>query len=354
MSIRNLEAIFRPKSIALVGASRDPASVGAVIARNLLRAGFDGPVMPVNPRHMAVEGVLAYPDVDSLPMAPDLAVIATPRESVPELVAALGRRGTRGVVVISAGFAEGGDPHGKELERAMLEAARPYTLRIIGPNCVGILVPPVGINASFAHLTPSRGQIAFATQSGAIVTSVLDWAVPRGIGFSHLVSLGDMSDVDFGDMLDYLANERETSAILLYVEGISDARKFMSAARAAARMKPVVVVKAGRHREGARAAASHTGALAGSDEVYDAAFRRAGVLRVHDLEELFVAVVTLVMTESLRGDRLAILTNGGGMGVLAVDALVDEGGRLSQLSADTCSRLDAALPATWSRRRTWP
>ncbi|MGH0036986.1 MAG: GNAT family N-acetyltransferase, partial [Myxococcota bacterium] len=322
--------------------------IGGVIARNLLRAGFQGPVMPVNPKYEAVEGVLTYPDVGSLPVVPDLAVIATPPETVPEIVAQLGRHGTRGAVVITAGFGEGGAQRGRELQQAMLEAARPHTLRIIGPNCVGILVPQMKLNASFSHLPASEGRIAFVTQSGAIVTSVLDWARPRGIGFSHLVSLGDMADVDFGDMLDYLADDPKTSAILLYVEGITHARKFMSAARAASRMKPVIVVKAGRHEEGARAAASHTGALAGSDDVYEAAFRRAGMLRVTSLEDLFAAVETLAMTEPMKGDRLAILTNGGGMGVLAVDALIDEGGTLATLSPETRSRLDAALPPTWS------
>jgi len=348
MSIRNLDSIFKPKSIVLIGASTTAASVGAVIAQNLLRGGFEGPVMLVNPNHRTVEGVQAYPDCESLPVVPDLAVIATPPDTVPGIISELGRRGTRGAVVITAGFAERSDPHGNELQRAMLEAARPYTLRIIGPNCLGIAAPPIGVNASFAHLMPSKGHIAFVTQSGAIVTSVLDWARPRGIGFSSLVSLGDMADVDFGDVLDYLVSERETSTILLYIEAIKHARKFMSAARAASRTKPVIVVKAGRHEAGARAAASHTGALAGSDEVYDAAFRRAGMLRVGSLADLFVAVETLAMTEPLQGDRLAILTNGGGMGVLAADAIADQGGSLAELSPETLSRLDAALPPTWS------
>jgi acetyltransferase len=348
MSIRNLDHLFRPRSVALVGASRTPGSVGAVLARNLFRGGFEGPVMPVNPRHEAIEGVLTYPDVASLPRTPDLAVISTPPDAVPGLVAELGRRGTRAVVVITAGFAESADPRGRALQRALLEAARPHTLRVVGPNCLGILVPGLHLNASFAQLSPRPGGLAFVAQSGAVVTSVLDWAEPRDIGFSHVVSLGDVADVDFGDMLDYLTNDPDTRAILLYVESVQSARKFLSAGRAAARTKPVIVVKAGRHEAAARAAASHTGALAGSDAVYDAVFRRAGMLRVQTLEELFVAVETLAMTEAPRGNRLAILTNGGGAGVLATDALVAAGGQLAELAPGTRERLDAALPPTWS------
>ena len=348
MSIRNLDHLFRPRSIALVGASHSPGSVGAVLARNLFRGGFEGPVMPVNPRHEAIEGVLTYPDVASLPRTPDLAVISTPPEVVPGIVADLGKRGTRAVVVITAGFAESPEPHGRALQQALLDAARPHTLRVVGPNCLGILVPGLHLNASFAHLAPRPGGLAFVAQSGAVVTSVLDWAQPRDIGFSHVVSLGNTADVDVGDILDYLTNDPETRAILLYVEAVHGARKFLSAGRAAARTKPVLVVKAGRHEAAARAAASHTGALAGSDAVYDAVFRRAGMLRVQTLEELFVAVETLAMTEAPRGDRLAILTNGGGAGVLATDALEELGGRLAELSPQTRARLDAALPPTWS------
>jgi acetyltransferase len=251
-------------------------------------------------------------------------------------------------VVITAGFGESSEAHGKELQQALLEAAKPYLLRIIGPNCLGILVPGIGLNASFSHLAPAPGLLAFVAQSGAIVTSVVDWAHKRNIGFSHLVSLGDMSDVDFGDMLDYLANDRGTKATLLYIEAVSNARKFLSAARAAARMKPTIVVKAGRHAEGARAAASHTGALAGSDAVYDAAIRRAGMLRVYSLEQLFEAVEILAMAAPPKDPRLAILTNGGGIGVLATDALIEEGGQLAELAPETLNRLNQVLPQTWS------
>ena len=348
MSVRNLDFVYKPTSIALIGASREPGSLGSVLANNLLRSGFDGPVLPVHPTNESVQGVLAYPNVDSLPLVPDLAVIATPAQTVPELVAELGERGTRAAVVVSAGL-EAQDASGTSLRQSMLQAAKPNLMRIVGPNTVGVLSPKRGLNASFAHLSPEPGHIAFVTQSGAVVTAVIDWAKPRGIGFSHLVSLGDMADVDFGDMLDYLASDRETHAILLYMEGIRQARKFISAARAAARMKPVIVVKGGRHPEGAKAAASHTGALAGADEVYDAAFRRAGMLRVENLEALFMATETLSDVRPQRGERLAIVTNGGGMGVLATDELLASGGRLAALPDGTIAALDAVLPETWSR-----
>jgi acetyltransferase len=348
MSVRNLGRLFKPGSVALIGATPRPGSVGAVVARNLRRAGFAGEKMLVNPHYHAIDGLTVYPDIKSLPRVPDLAVIATPPETVPSLIGALGERGTRAAVVITAGFGELGE-HGCNLQQAMLDAAKPYLLRIVGPNCVGIMVPPLGLDASFSHLAASSGDIAFLSQSGAIVTAMLDWAVPRGIGFSQVVSLGDMADVDFGDALDYLAVDPDTSAILLYVEGLTHGRKFMSAARAAARNKPVLVLKAGRSRAGARAASSHTGALAGDDAVYDAAFRRAGILRVETMAELFAAAETLAATREQIGERLAILTNGGGAGVLATDALIAAGGRLAALSDRTIAALDAVLPATWSR-----
>ncbi|MBL0713353.1 MAG: bifunctional acetate--CoA ligase family protein/GNAT family N-acetyltransferase, partial [Desulfosarcina sp.] len=290
----------------------------------------------------------AYPDVDSLPKTPDLAVIATPPDTAPQLIEDFGRRGTRSAVVITAGFGEGGSEKGERLCAQMLDSARPHLLRIVGPNCLGIMVPGVGLNASFGHVQPLSGNIAFVAQSGAVQTTVLDWATSKGIGFSHFVSVGDMSDVDFGDMLDYLTADYSAKAILLYIEAVTHARKFMSAARAAARVKPVIVVKAGRHFEGARAAASHTGALAGTDEVYDAAFQRAGMLRVMDMQALFDAVETLAMSHRFSGDRLSILTNGGGVGVLATDVLIDKKGRLAELSPETMARLNHVLPRTWS------
>ncbi len=348
MSTRNLDFLFRPRSVALIGASKERYSVGAVLAHNLFNSGFDGPVMPVNPKHTAIEGVLTYANIDALPMAPELAVIATPPPAIPGLISALAERGTRAAVVITAGFGEGNGEAGGELRQAMLDAARPHILRIVGPNCLGITASEVGLNASFAHIQPKAGNLAFIAQSGAVMTAVLDWATARGIGFSHFVSLGDMSDVDFGDMLDYLANEPKVRGILLYIEVVTHARKFMSAARAAARIKPVIVVKSGRHPASARAAASHTGALAGRDAVYDAAFRRAGMLRAMDIDGLFDAVETLAQGGSAKGDRLVILTNGGGVGVMATDALMDFGGRLAELSEDTIEALNAVLPSMWS------
>jgi acetyltransferase len=353
MTVRNLNRLFRPESAVLIGASKRVGSVGALVARSLLQGGFRGPIMPLHPKHDAIEGVLAYRSVEDLPVTPDLAIIATPAETVPDLIAQLGARGTTGAVVISAGFGEGGGEEGALRLAAMRDEARRHGLRIVGPNCLGIMVPGVGLNASFSHIAPLEGDLAFVTQSGAIVTAMLDWATPRGIGFSHVVSLGDMSDVDFGDMLDYLAVDPGTRAVLLYVEAITAARHFMSAARAAARAKPVIVIKGGRHSESARAAASHTGALAGSDAVYDAAFARAGMLRVYSLEELFDAAETLatgtrIATRPDREHQLAILTNGGGLGVLATDALIDEGGRLARLAPETQKALDQVLPANWS------
>jgi len=349
MSVRNLDRLFRPKSVALIGATDRPGSVGGVILRNLAQAGFDGRLMLVNRHHQTLAGLPVHSDIASLPEPPDLAVIVTPPETVPELIANLGARGTRAAVVITAGFGELGAA-GRALQQAMLDAALPHLLRVVGPNCVGIMVPPVRLDASFSHLAPPPGDLAFVSQSGALVTAMLDWAAPRGIGFSHVVSLGDMADVDFGDMLDYLAADSRTRAILLYVEAVTHGRKFMSAARAAARGKPVLVLKSGHSSAGAQAAASHTGALAGSDAVYDYAFRRAGVLRVGTMAELFDAAETLALTGAQHGDRLAILTNGGGAGVLASDALDLAGGRLATLSAGTVQRLRAVVPRTWSGR----
>src|SRR5271169_2835140 len=250
MSVRNLEKLFKPRSVALIGATDRAGSVGAVVLRNLRRAGFRGELLLVNRHHQTLDGMPVYPEVASLPRPPDLAVIVTPPDTVPGLVAALGERGTKAGVVITAGFGELGDA-GRALQQATLDAARPHLLRLVGPNCVGIIVPKIGLDASFSHLAPPTGDIAFVSQSGAMITAMLDWAAPRGIGFSHVVSLGDMADVDFGDMLDYLAADPSTRAILLYAEGITHGRKFMSAARAAARGKPVLVLKAG-HSTAAR------------------------------------------------------------------------------------------------------
>lgn len=342
MSTRNLEHLFRPKSIAVIGASDRAGSVGATLIRNVIAGGFSGPIYAVNPSHLMIAGQRAYADVTRLPQPPDLAVIATPPATIPALIDALGRAGTRAAVVLTGGL-------GRVLTQAMRDAAKPYLLRILGPNCVGLLIPGLGVNASFAHTAGLPGKLAFVSQSGGLTTAVLDWAKSRGIGFSHFISLGEAADVDFGDILDYLASDAATEAILLYVESITAARKFMSAARAAARNKPVLVVKAGRAAEGARAAASHTGALAGADDVYDAAIRRAGMLRVDTIQALFDTVETLARAQSVSGNRLLIMTNGGGPGVMAADAVALGGGQLATLTADDRQRLDSLLPATWSR-----
>jgi acetyltransferase len=348
MTVRNLEYLLKPSSIALIGASRRAKSIGAVVAKNLFNAGFDGPIMPVNPRERSIEGVLCYNSVDDLPIAPDLGIICTPPDTVPDLIDQLGRRGTKAAIVITAGFGELG-AEGLALQQKMLDAARPHLLRVSGPNCLGIMVPHRGINASFVHVNPLKGNIALIAQSGAVVTSIVDWATSHGIGFSHLISLGGMADVDFGDLLDYMAADTNTRAICLYVEAITHARKFMSAARAAARQKPVIVIKAGRTDEAAKAASSHTGALAGADDVYDAAFKRAGMLRVVELDELFDAVETLAMGVPITGDRLAILTNGGGIGVMATDTLISEGGQLAGINEQMIEKLNTVLPPTWSK-----
>jgi acetyltransferase len=348
MSVLNLRKLLKPDSVALIGASDKEGSLGSLVMKNLLEADFNGPVWPVNPKYKSIGGQEAYPDVASLPGTPDLAVIATPANTIPDLITALGELGTKAVVVLSAGTnVEGND--GKTIEQRMLEAARPHGLRILGPNCVGLLLPNIGLNASFAHTNSLPGRLALISQSGALCTTLIDWAKSRGIGFSHFISLGNAIDVDFGDLLNYLGSDSKTDGILLYIESISEARKFMSAARATARNKPVIVIKAGRVEEGARAAASHTGALAGSDDIFESAIRRAGMLRVYSIEDLFTAVETLARARRIGGNRLVILTNGGGPGVLATDSLVSRGGKLAELNEETIKALDECLPATWSK-----
>jgi acetyltransferase len=341
VSIRHLDALFSPASVAVFGASERAASVGATVWRNL-STGFKGRLYPVNPKHRRVGDARAYASVAALPEAPDLAVICTPAATVPGLIAQLGERGTRAAVVVTAGL-------DKTTKQAMLDAARPHTLRILGPNCIGMLVPHLGLNASFAHIGARPGELAFVSQSGALVTAMLDWASARGIGFSHFVSLGEHADVDFGDMLDFLGSDPHTRAILLYIESIEEARKFMSAARAAARNKPVIVVKAGRSAAGQAAAASHTGALAGSDAVFDAAIARAGMLRVLTLDDLFLAAETLARFRDGPSERLVVLTNGGGAGVMAADEAAALDVPLAPLDEPLLARLDAVLPTNWSR-----
>lgn len=349
MSIRNLSKLFAPASIAVVGATNRAGAVGNIVMHNILQGGFEGPVFPVTPNHEAVAGVLAYKDVDAMPLTPDMAIICTPPEPVPGIIDALGKRGTRAAIVLTAGLEAVRNGDGVTISQAMLDAARPYLLRILGPNCLGALIPGIGLNASFAHVPALSGPIAFVSQSGALCTAVLDWARSRGIGFSHFISLGNMADVDVGDAVDYLASDPATSAILLYVEAVTDGRKFMTACRAAARNKPVLVIKSGNFAESAAAAKTHTGALAGSDRVYEAAFQRAGLLRVRDIDELFAAVETLAHIRPKHGERLAILTNGGGIGVMAMDELMGRAGVPATLSAETRAALDGVLPDTWSR-----
>jgi acetyltransferase len=345
MSTYRLDTLFSPQSVALVGASPRATSPGHAVLRNLRDGGFIGPIYLVNPHYDEIAGVRSVKSLHDLPGVPDLVVIAVPPQAVPAAVAAAGEKGAAGAVIITAGLGHGPG----SIAEACEQAARAHGLRLIGPNCLGILLPGCKLNASFAASMPRAGDLALISQSGAIATGLVEWAVNRAIGFSAVVSLGDSIDVDFGDLLDFFAMDRRTRAILLYIESVKDARKFMSAARAAARAKPVVVVKSGRHALGAKAAQTHTGALAGSDAVYDAAFRRAGLLRVIDLDELFAAAETLGRLKPFPGKRLAILTNGGGIGVLAVDRLADLGGTLAAISPATMQRLDAALPPIWSR-----
>jgi len=348
MSVRNLDALFHPKSVAIIGASERAGSIGAAVTKNALSGGFAGPIHLINRKGGTIMGRTAAKRAGDLAAPADLAIIATPPETVAPVIDELGRAGTRAAVVITAGFGEGSDPEGARRRQQMLDAAKPHLLRVVGPNCVGFLAPRLGLNASFAAASPPAGKIAFVGQSGGVLVAVIDWAADRGIGFSYLVSTGNMADVDFGDVIDYLALDPETRAILLYIEGLNEARKFMSAARAAARLKPVVVLKAGRFAEAARAAKSHTGSMAGSDAVYDAAFRRAGLLRVFGLGELFDATEVLGLTHAPRTDGLAILTNGGGFGVLATDDLGSLNGRLAKFRPETMAALDKVLPKTWS------
>ena len=342
MTIRNLEHALRPASVVVIGASEAPGTVGKTLTNNVLTGGFSGPIYLVNPKYRSIAGTPCFPDVESLPETPELAVIATPPRTVPGIIDALGREGTRAAVVVTAGF------DGK-LRQEMLDASRPYCLRIIGPNCLGIWIPAIGLNANFGFGRPAPGKLALLAQSGALIGGMLDWAASRNIGFSTVVSMGDMADVDVGDLLDFLAGDVSTGAILVYLETIPAARKFLSASRSAARAKPVVVIKSGRNTQSARAAATHTGALAGSDAAAAAAFRRAGLVRVHELEELFAAAETLTCIKPIAGNELMIVTNGGGAGVLAVDDLMESGGRLAPLPEEVIAELNRVLPANWSR-----
>jgi acetyltransferase len=341
MTIRHLDRLLEPRSVVVVGASNRTGSVGATVWRNLRAGRFEGPVHAVNARAQMLGDTPVFTRVRDLPAPCDLAVLCTPPDTIAGLVAELGAQGTRAAVVMTAGLSAA-------QKQAALDAARPHLLRLLGPNCIGLMTPRLGLNASFAHADALAGDLAFVSQSGALTTAMLDWAKGRGIGFSHLVSLGELADVDVGDLLDHLAGDGRTRAILLYLESISSPRKFMSAARAAARSKPVIVVKAGRAGSGVQAASSHTGALAGSDIVVDAAIRRAGMLRVDTLSELFIAAETLSRFRGNQAGELFMMTNGGGAGVMAADAAALAGVPLGGLGSEVLARLDAALPANWS------
>jgi len=344
----HLERIFDPKSVAVVGASDEEGSVGYVLMKNLMGSGYEGQVYPINIRDPEVFGLRAYKSVSELPETPDLAVVATPAKTVPGILEECGKAGIKGVIVISAGFKEVG-AEGKALEERLLEIKRRYDLRIVGPNCLGIIRPSAGLNATFADKMPKAGNITFVSQSGALCTAILDLSLHENIGFSNFVSLGSMIDVDFGDLIDYFGTDPKTRSVLLYIEGLTDAREFMSAARHFARTKPIIVVKAGRFAESAKAVASHTGSLTGEDMVYDAAFRRAGVVRVEEIEDLFNCAEVLGMQPLPRGPNLAVVSNAGGPGVMAADAVIAKGGKLAKLSEETMKRLDEVLPRYWSR-----
>jgi acetyltransferase len=346
-SVRHsLDSLFKPQSVAVLGASATPGSVGSILMRNLLENPFGGGVYPINPKRRAVHGVHCYPSLRALPAPVDLAVIATPATTVPALVEECVSAGIPAAIIISAGFAELGAA-GRALESQIRMIAR-GKMRIIGPNCLGLIHPPSNLNASFAATMALPGKVALLSQSGAICTSILDWATAKHLGFSSFVSVGSMLDVDFADLLDYFADEPNTRSIILYMESIGNARKFLSAARSVSRTKQVIVVKSGRHEAGARAAASHTGALAGADAVFDAAFRRAGILRVTTIPELFNMSEILALQPPPRGPALAIVTNAGGPGVMATDALMLSGGALANLSQETLATLNQALPPFWS------
>jgi acetyltransferase len=344
MSTYHLKNLLSARSVALVGASPRKGSVGRVILENIRRAKFKGEFGLVNSHYTEIDGIATVSSLRQLPFVPELVVITAPAAAVADIIDAAGQLGTAGALIISAGLGHGAGSLAEAAERA----AHKYGMRLIGPNCLGIMMPGVALNASFSAHMPGQGNLALISQSGAIAAGMVDWAAQRGMGFSGIVSIGDQLDVDIADLLDYFALDGGTRAILLYVEAITDARKFMSAARAAVRIKPVVVVKSGRMAQGAKAAATHTGALAGSDAVYDAAFRRAGILRVSDLRELFDCAETLGRVEAPSGKRLAILTNGGGIGVLAIDRLVELGGIPAAIEPGTREKLDAVLPRTWS------
>jgi acetyltransferase len=343
----SLDVFFDPEAVAVIGASEAPASVGRAVLSNLISHPFGGMVFPVNPKRRSILGVRTYPSVRDIPEEVDLAVIATPAASVPEVIRECVEKHVRGAIILSAGFRELGEP-GRKLEQEVLAEARRGRLRIIGPNCLGLMSPVTGLHATFASTSAIPGSVGFISQSGALCTAILDWSLRERVGFSSFISIGSMADVGWGDLIDYLGDDPHTRSIVIYMESVGDARSFLSAAREVALTKPIIVLKVGRSEAAARAAASHTGALAGSDQVLDAAFRRCGVLRVDRVEELFDMAEILAKQPRPRGPRLAIVTNAGGPGVLATDALIREGGELASLAPQTIEALNQFLPPHWS------
>ncbi len=348
MSTRNLDKLFDPKSVAVIGASNTKGSVGYILLRNLIGAEYEGVVYPVNRTAMSVQGIQAYPTISQVPRKIDLAIIAVPAKTVPDVVRECGEAGVSGAVIVSSGFKEIG-AQGKKLEEQVLSIAESYGLRLVGPNCLGYVRPGRHLNATFAHVMPEAGRVAFISQSGALGTAILDWATANKVGFSAFVSVGSMCDVDFGDLIDYFGADPQTNSIILYVEALPDARKFMSAARHFAKTKPIIVVKSGRSARAAMAAASHTGAIAGDDTLYSAAFRRAGVVRVDEIQDLFDASEALSRVSSPRGPALGIVTNAGGPGVMATDRLLSLGGELAELRPETDAKLKECLPSFAAR-----
>lgn len=344
-----LQSLFKPTSIAVIGASERPHSVGAKVFRNLLEGGFLGKLYAVNPKHRKVQEQPCYPSIDKIPQSIDLAVITTPASTVPDIITQCGENGVHTVIVITSGFSEIGAA-GKELEQQMLANAARFNIRIIGPNCLGVMQPHVKMNATFDNNFALAGNIAFISQSGALAAAILDWAADKDIGFSSMVSLGNSADINFGDILDYLAQDNSTKSILLYIEGIRDAQNFIRGLQAASRVKPVIVIKAGRQPQGSRAALSHTGALIGDDDVFDNVLRRAGAVRVMTIEELFSATEILSSNYRVKGNRLAIITNGGGAGVMAADQASELNVSLPALSDTIISKLDKVLPSQWSHQ----
>jgi acetyltransferase len=343
-----LQPLLAPRGIALVGATERQGALGRIVYRNLTDAKPRGPLYPVNPKHEAVFGSKAYARLADLPGKVDLAVVVTPARTVPQIVREAGAAGIGAAVVLTSGFAETGAA-GKKLQEELVQAAREGGVRLLGPNCLGIMRPDAGLNATFARGNALAGRLALVSQSGAICGAILDWAARSGIGFSSVVSLGGAADVDFGEVLDYLVGDMATEAILMYVEGIHEARRFVSAVRAASRVKPVIALKVGRYPSGSRAASSHTGALVGSDAVFEAALRRAGAVRVKTYMQLFAAARALASQLLPAGERLAIVTNGGGPGVVAADSAAENGVPLATFSSETIAALDKVLPPQWSR-----